>query len=184
VWSSKSLCFASRMLVACSRSLSDMTLLSYSRSDCPRPLPAQVPDQTASTSTAGAASASAIDQLRSTAKWLATALAAIAAVLLGGLQLSSIGKTGHLALAVIGGVSALVATGRALWLVTRVLTPVTVTLSELPGLIGDVVGRDRTLLKTQDRNLADLIAKYEAEYDTNVAAWEAAEKAPPSDGKR
>jgi hypothetical protein len=119
----------------------------------------------------GDASAAAVEQLRSTAKWLATALAGIAGVLLAGLQLTSLGKADNVGLAALGGGVALVATGWAIWRITRVLTPVTVSLSELPDLIGKTVAADRTLLKAQGPELKQVLAKYEAEYDVNVNAW-------------
>jgi len=128
--------------------------------------------------------AAATEQLRSTAKWLATALAAIAGALLTGLQLTSLGKADKVWLAALGAGVALLATGWAIWRITRVLTPVTVLVSELPGLIGQQVVGDRTLLKTQGTQLDEVIGKYEAEYDTNVAAWNASTADPGDAVKR
>ena len=142
-----------------------------------------MPDPAASAK-AGDQSAAASEQLRSTAKWLATALAAIAGVLLAGLQVTSLGKADKPWLAVMGAGVALLATGWAIWRITRVLTPVTVLLSELPDLIGEQVGGDRTLLKTQGTRLAEVIGKYETEYDVNVAAWDASNADPSDAAKR
>lgn len=129
---------------------------------------------------AGDQAAAASEQLRSTAKWLATALAVIGGALLTGLQLTSLGKADKPWLAALGALVALLATGWAIWRITRVLTPVTVLLSELPRLIGEQVAGDRTLLKAQGTGLDEVIAKYEAEYDTNVATWDA-HNADPND---
>jgi hypothetical protein len=133
---------------------------------------------------AGDQSAAASEHLRSTAKWLATALAAIAGALLAGLQLSSLGKADKLGLAALGAGVALLATGWAIWRITRVLAPATVLLSELPDLIGEEVAGDRTLLKTQGTQLDEVITKYEAEYDANVAAWDASDADPKDETKR
>jgi hypothetical protein len=143
-----------------------------------------VPDPGAA-ARAGDQSAAAAEQLRSTAKWLATALAAIAGVLLAGVQLSSLGKADKLVLAALGAGFALLATGWAIWRITRVLTPPgIVLLSELPELIGEQVAGDRTLLKTQGTGLDEVIAKYETEYDTNAAAWDASDADPNNAAKK
>jgi hypothetical protein len=66
-----------------------------------------------------------IDQYRSVAKWMITAFAAVASLLLAGVQLTSIGHTtgGRLALAAIGIAVALAATMIAIYSLTLVFKP-------------------------------------------------------------
>jgi hypothetical protein len=81
---------------------------------------------------------SAIQTMRDTAKWLATAVAAVAAALLAGTQLSSLGefdwKEPRLVIALVFGAVALILGGIILWYTTRVLTP---EWDSIPSLIKD-----------------------------------------------
>lgn len=79
--------------------------------------------------------ASAVQTMRETAKWLVTALAAVAATLLAGTQLSSLGafewQENRLLLALASSAVALFAVGRVIWATTRVLTPEWLSIPEL-----------------------------------------------------
>jgi hypothetical protein len=75
----------------------------------------------------------AADRVRETAKWAAAAYAAIGAILVAGLQLSSIGSlTGsRVWIAAFTAIVALISTGFAVWLIIRIMLPGQVTLSRL-----------------------------------------------------
>lgn len=129
---------------------------------------------------------SAIDQTRSTAKWIIAAFAAVGASLIAGLQITGLGKLEgqDLALAVAGLAVALSAVITAIVLVGRVLTPPLVLLDEVKEQVGDLVEADRTLLKGQAGDLPTLLRRYETAYDDYVRLWTEAEKHPEDNDKR
>ncbi|MFJ5798476.1 pentapeptide repeat-containing protein [Streptomyces decoyicus] len=75
------------------------------------------------------------DKIRSAAKWLLASSAAVGAALLAGSQLSNIGKLapseGRFWWAIAGSVVGLVAVIVAIWLATRILLPITVTIDQM-----------------------------------------------------
>ncbi|MFJ3794268.1 pentapeptide repeat-containing protein [Kitasatospora sp. NPDC090091] len=75
------------------------------------------------------------DKIRSAAKWIVASSAAVGAALLAGSQLSNIGKLppseGRFWWAVVGAVIGLIAVVCAIWLATRILLPLTVTIDQL-----------------------------------------------------
>ncbi|MFD3539619.1 pentapeptide repeat-containing protein [Streptomyces sp. NPDC058662] len=75
------------------------------------------------------------DKIRSAAKWLIASSAAVGAALLAGSQLSNIGKLapseGRFWWAIAGSVVGLVAVLIAIWLATRILLPITVTIDQM-----------------------------------------------------
>ncbi len=75
-----------------------------------------------------------VDRIRDVAKWLIGAFAAVAAIMVAGSQLSSIGtlEVGwRLLVAVIGGVAALSGAAWAIWLLTDVLLPEETTVANV-----------------------------------------------------
>jgi hypothetical protein len=75
----------------------------------------------------------AIEHMRSTAKWILSVFAAVAGVLVAGLQLSNLGKveTFHLAVSALAFLTALIAIMRIIWKTVRVLGTGTVTEKSL-----------------------------------------------------
>jgi hypothetical protein len=119
----------------------------------------------------------AIDELRSTARWLITTFAAVAGVLLAGVQLTGIGElegdelTGALicaAVAIVG--VALAIHGAARVLTTRSATPGALLTSKEAKKLHEAVAEDPFLLRGQAADLAQLIDRYRASMTTAVPA--------------
>jgi len=83
----------------------------------------------------------AVTDMRTTAKWIIGAMAAVGATLLGGAPLTAIGKihgAGHIALAFVGLLVAIAGVGWAIWHTSDALMPPLTTLASLdtPQLAG------------------------------------------------
>ncbi len=118
----------------------------------------------------------AIDQLRSLAKWVATAAAGAASLLLAGVQLTSIGKVtaSHLFLSIAGLSCALASAVVVVWAVSDVLSP------RITGPEDVMAGRDADLAKFLDQHPSLLVgegsfAKFRAAHAA-AAAKEAQER--------
>ncbi|HEY8787551.1 MAG TPA: hypothetical protein VIM10_00240 [Actinopolymorphaceae bacterium] len=122
------------------------------------------------------------DQIRKTATWLIGALAAVAAILLAGSQVSSIGKlpadhiTGRLTVA---GVAAVVAIGSVMFAIYRlslILAPVTTPLKDLrkeaetPSSKMVEIMKSDTGLTAGYPDIHDLLAKYDTERAKRIDA--------------
>jgi hypothetical protein len=119
----------------------------------------------------------AIEQTRSTAKWIIAAFAAVGASLIAGLQLTGLGKLDDLdlAIAIAGLALALASVVVAVLMVARVLAPPVVLLDEVEKQIGGLVSRDETLLRGQAEDLSTLLTRYKAAYKNYVKLWNDAE---------
>jgi hypothetical protein len=114
----------------------------------------------------------AIDRIRTTAKWLIAAFAAVGALLAGTAPLSNVGKldisSWRLWVAVGTAAVALAAVGAAIWAAARVLLPLTRTLPELARdrNVRSLLDENYELLDGQARTLADFEVRYAAARDT------------------
>jgi hypothetical protein len=124
----------------------------------------------------------AIDQFRSTAKWIIAAFAAVGASLVAGFQITGVGNLhGWYVWLGFGGLAlALASVLLAVFAVARVLLPQQVLLGDLKGQVSDLVERDKTLLKAQAKDLTTLIHDYLEAYEQFPELWDAA-KANPND---
>jgi hypothetical protein len=117
---------------------------------------------------------SATAQILATAKWIIAAFAGVGAALIAGLQLTGLGKLDidELLVAVGGLAIALCAVLMAIWVVSKVLTPPTILLDELPEYVGELTRKDITLLKTQAADLATLMARYKEVGEESRLKWD------------
>jgi hypothetical protein len=122
---------------------------------------------------------SASAQIQATAKWIIAAFAGVGAALIGGLQLTGLGKldSGELAIAVGGLFLALAAVFVAVWVVSKVLTPPMILLGELDEYVGELTQKDVTLLKGQADDLATLLQRYEQVDRETRLRWEDVDQA-------
>ena len=127
-------------------------------------------------------SSTAVDQIRTTAKWLLTTFGAVAAVLVTGTQLSDIGDTsdGKFWLALFGAVLGLTGVGIVIWMTGRVLAPHRVGLDEITNdsNVGKWASNDPGLLKGQADTVEQLIERYRETLTAYVEARREAEASP------
>jgi hypothetical protein len=123
-----------------------------------------------------------IDGVRTTAKWLIAAFAAIGGSLIAGSQLSDLGKltddTGRLLLALLGATVGLAGAAFAIYFTAKVLLPTQVLLGEVikdegKTAIGKAVAADPGLLEGHGSSIKETHEKYVASLAAYEAAWKA-----------
>jgi hypothetical protein len=125
-----------------------------------------------------------IDRLRDTAKWLIGAYAGVGAILVAGLQLTSLGKVEddtRVWLAIAGAAAALLAVTLGIGAIARVLAPVSVVDEEDLGANSDM----QTLTESDElwlKGMAPDLQTLRTEYAQALTAYQAARAAavPPS----
>ena len=102
--------------------------------------------------------AKSVQLLYDTSKWILTVFAAVAAVLVAGLQISSIGKveSTYLLISLVAFVVALSCVGRIIWLIIRVITGNTVTPQTVTAFASQPVS-----INDVNLNNKDLLGGYE-----------------------
>jgi hypothetical protein len=117
---------------------------------------------------------SAVDRTRETSKWLIGAFAAVAGIVLAGVQITGLGKLDgwDLFFAISSVVGALFGAGLAIYGCARVLTPAQVTLSELVKntKVADALASD-PILKGYATSATELKDKFELALAEYHRAW-------------